>query len=115
MALNVAQKKMALTALKEGKARYAEYQRDMDDLRKEGYGPSHCFHGTSLWVDYDPICGYCEDGTTLYEFALGIMHERYVEVREKFSVAGDVARVFGYDAAQPLIQIGNDLLDKYTK
>lgn len=38
------------------------YLLSVEQDRKDGYRPSHCFHGTNLWTDYDPICGYCEDG-----------------------------------------------------
>ena len=36
---------------------YAEYR---EDCRK--YGRSHCEHGMYLLVDWDPICGPCEEG-----------------------------------------------------
>lgn len=38
------------------------YLLSVEQDRKDGHRPSHCFHGTNLWTDYDPICGYCEDG-----------------------------------------------------
>jgi hypothetical protein len=56
-----------LKALKERQRQYEEYCRDM---AAQGYRPEVCFHGTNLWVDYDPICGPCEDGSPLARVAL---------------------------------------------
>lgn len=45
-----------------------EYQRYLDDCerdRADGYRPHYCEHGANLWVDYDVICGPCEDGVSL--------------------------------------------------
>lgn len=39
-----------------------EYLREVEEAHEEGFAPHYCFHGTNLWTDYDPICGYCEDG-----------------------------------------------------
>lgn len=39
-----------------------EYLREVEEAHEEGFRPPYCFHGTNLWTDYDPICGYCEDG-----------------------------------------------------
>lgn len=56
----------ALRIIKKSKvdlaARWASYERDCDQDRKEGHRPHHCFHGMNLWTDYDNICGACEDG-----------------------------------------------------
>lgn len=38
------------------------YLREVEDAYEEGFRAPYCFHGTNLWTDYDPICGYCEDG-----------------------------------------------------
>ena len=52
------------------KARKAIAKRDtewLDEAReyeKNGYRPHYCPHGTDLWVDWDPICGMCEEGLT---------------------------------------------------
>lgn len=39
-----------------------------------GYRFPACIHGTSLWTDYDNICGPCEDGYTDYQLALMCAH-----------------------------------------
>lgn len=38
-----------------------EYLRECEEYAEQGYRPATCFHGTSLWTDYDNICGPCED------------------------------------------------------
>jgi hypothetical protein len=41
---------------------WESYEAECDSYSAQGYRPRTCFHGTNLWVDYDPICGPCEDG-----------------------------------------------------
>lgn len=53
---------LALVIFKSYAAQWAAYEADAAEYAKQGYRPSHCFHGTSLWTDYDPMCGPCEDG-----------------------------------------------------
>ena len=43
----------------------ADYEEDCERDRKEGHRPHYCEHGMNLWTDYDPICGYCEEGMHL--------------------------------------------------
>lgn len=45
--------------------RYEWWLESCREDRAEGYSKSHCEHGTNLWVDWDPICGPCEDGITM--------------------------------------------------
>jgi hypothetical protein len=56
----------ALRILKKSKVdlanRWASYEADCEQDRKEGHRPHYCFHGMSQWTDYDNICGACEDG-----------------------------------------------------
>jgi len=61
---------IALAALKRLRSRYAVYLEYCADMRREGYAPHYCFHGTNLWTDYDNICGPCEDGYSLHQLAL---------------------------------------------
>ena len=57
---------LALRNVKRIKARMAEqeaeYERMVEDCYRQGYRPHYCRHGRDLWVDYDVICGYCEEG-----------------------------------------------------
>ena len=41
---------------------WAAYDAECAEYAAQGYRPHTCFHGTSLWVDYDVMCGPCEDG-----------------------------------------------------
>lgn len=54
--------KLALVIFKSYAAQWATYEADCAEYAKDGYRPAHCFHGVSLWTDYDPMCGPCEDG-----------------------------------------------------
>lgn len=49
--------------------RYELYLGDCEADRERGYRPHYCEHGTNQWVDYDNICGPCEDGYTLSNLA----------------------------------------------
>lgn len=41
---------------------HEDYLEECEYYREQGYRPHYCEHGTNLWVDYDNICGPCEDG-----------------------------------------------------
>jgi len=56
-------------------ARRAEYARECQDYRDQGHRPHYCIHGTDLWVDYDNICGGCEDSRSDTEWADLVAHE----------------------------------------
>ena len=47
----------------------AVYERECKEYAEQGYRPHYCRHGVNLWVDYDPICGYCEEGLSEQEEA----------------------------------------------
>lgn len=61
---NKARRVAALAALIKPQldASVADYDKACEDWASQGYRPQHCFHGVNLWTDYDPICGWCEDG-----------------------------------------------------
>jgi len=42
------------------KKQWVEYLAECEEDRKNGFRPSHCRHGVSMWVDYDCACGMCE-------------------------------------------------------
>lgn len=52
----------ARTIVANWEAQCEEYAAECAQNRRDGYAPSACFHGRNLWVDYDVICGHCEDG-----------------------------------------------------
>lgn len=77
-AVNIARKERARIA-----ERVAAYRRECADAAAEGYRPSHCIHGTYLWVDYDPICAGCEDWGFNGLDPLEPYHFAIAEVRER--------------------------------
>jgi hypothetical protein len=68
------------------------YERDCADYAKDGYRPAYCFHGTNLWVDYDAMCGACEDGygwfdPMLYrQLAISEAKRAYEDFEERLSI-----------------------------
>lgn len=40
----------------------AQYLEERERHSARGHRHPYCFHGTSMWVDYDPMCYGCEDG-----------------------------------------------------
>jgi hypothetical protein len=53
---------LALIIFKRYAMAWAMYDAECAEYAKDGFRPSHCFHGTNMWTDYDPMCGPCEDG-----------------------------------------------------
>lgn len=49
-------------ALRDIRENRAEYRRECEEYWARGLRAPYCIHGTYLWTDYDPICGYCEAG-----------------------------------------------------
>jgi len=62
----------AYKALVDIRRRRAEYEEDCREWARQGYAPHYCIHGTNLWVDYDNICGPCEDSLSDIQVALEI-------------------------------------------
>lgn len=54
--------KLAVKVFESYRKQWAEYDAECAEYAKQGYRPYSCFHGTNLWVDYDVMCGACEDG-----------------------------------------------------
>lgn len=44
--------------------RQVDYLESCREYGEQGYRHPECFHGTYQWVDYDPICGSCEEPET---------------------------------------------------
>ena len=99
-------RKVALVELRKLKAREREYESEVDEWYRAGDGRSpkwhtdpetgrrhnyggkgyafpYCRHGSSLWTDYDNICGGCEDGTNIYQLALWSAQEKVAKVNER--------------------------------
>lgn len=62
--------KLALELLKARRAEFAQHDELTEECYRKGYSVSHCIHGTSLWTDYDPMCGPCEDGYGYWDYQL---------------------------------------------
>ena len=39
----------------------AQYKRDCEADRAQGFQPQYCIHGVNMWVDYDCACWQCEE------------------------------------------------------
>lgn len=52
---------LAMIIFRKIEKNWERYEADCDESYKQGYRPSHCFHGRSLWTENDIPCGYCED------------------------------------------------------
>jgi hypothetical protein len=60
--------KLAVILLNSYRNRFAEYEEECNEYAKQGYRPRTCIHGTNQWVDYDAICGACEDGENYWHY-----------------------------------------------
>jgi hypothetical protein len=67
----------------------AQYEADVKDWYENGdgrptseggrgYRYPECIHGSSLWTDYDNICGPCELGATAVALAIGEARTRWL-------------------------------------
>lgn len=54
--------KLAVKIFEFYRKQWAAYDAECAEYAAQGYRPHTCFHGTSLWVDYDVMCGPCEEG-----------------------------------------------------
>jgi hypothetical protein len=72
-------------------ANYQDYLDECAEDAKNKHRPHYCEHGMNLWVDYDPICGSCEQGFTSGDplqrrrRALAEAHQRNDEAEELLS------------------------------
>lgn len=57
--------KLALILSRKYETQYAEHLEECEMDRKRGHRPHYCEHGTNLHVDYDPMCGGCEEGYSM--------------------------------------------------
>jgi hypothetical protein len=73
----------ALPILKSLRERDREYQEACEADWRRGFRPHYCPHGMNLWVDWDPICGPCEESLTLLEEAVAIARGQIWQEREQ--------------------------------
>ena len=55
------------------------------DRRNRATGEQYCVHGTNIgtWDGPDYMCGWCEDGATIYQYALYWAWRRYRDDQRK--------------------------------
>jgi hypothetical protein len=63
-------------ALREVTAEVKAYDDEVEDWYLNDQFPA-CIHGTSLWTDYDNICGGCEESYTIIQLAQGRARARF--------------------------------------
>lgn len=123
--MNKATGKLALAILRDRKAQYAEYLEECESYRRDGFRPAYCEHGTYQWVDYDPICGGCEDGLTgiqgAYEYAIRDAEwkmKRYHDASIKLSILREQFRDVTTEQVNAFITIHmgmkREILGKYA-
>lgn len=83
---------LALAELKAIRARFDAYEEYAESMHKQGFRPEVCIHGTSQWVDYDVICGGCEDGDNYFDYtrcaeeAIAIAKEKVRKAHERLDL-----------------------------
>jgi len=120
-------RRVALAELRKLKARAAEYRAEVDEWYRAGDGRSprywtnpetgrtrnyggkgysfpYCEHGSSLWTDYDNICGGCEDGYSVYQLAVWSAHEKVSEVNRRIDWLTDAPRSLPTDMHRELVE-----------
>lgn len=99
MALSKAVLKLAAAIARDMERDYNDYLESCESYRRDGYRPRTCEHGTSLWTDYDNICGPCEDGISMgdgmtrREFALDAAKRRDQRCRDIVKAASDLRQL----------------------
>lgn len=74
---------IAMALLWRIRRRDARYEEECREYAKQGYRPHYCPHGTDLWVDWDPICQWCEESLTQREEALMLARDIDMEVYDR--------------------------------
>lgn len=77
--------KLAMKYMQNYRQRLVEYEEECRQDRAEGHRPHYCLHGMNLWVDWDPICGPCEDALGI----LGAYAEAVVEGKRLAAILFD--------------------------
>ena len=69
------EKRAALAYIQTVRIQIAEWEEECAAEARHGFSPSHCIHGTYMWVDWDVRCWQCEaGGTTIDIYASAIAH-----------------------------------------
>lgn len=78
----------------------------------KGYRFPHCIHGTSLWTDYDNICGGCEESLTELQEARGYARERWLRFIDRWDWANAAPGDLDYDTRTDLLKWAYSLYPK---
>jgi hypothetical protein len=77
-----------------------------------GYRFPHCIHGTSLWTDYDNICGGCEDGSTAIEDAIVSAREAFLRFNARWDWVHSAPGDLDHDTRRELLDWATSLFPK---
>lgn len=95
---------------------YQDYLDACEQDRRDGYRPHYCEHGKTQWVDYDNICGPCEDGLTMgdpmqrRDFAISEAKRKDQAARDLMAAARTMERLMpGFDYAPVWKRLGEIL------
>lgn len=61
MKLDILTYELTMLIFRQTEASWEAFEAQCEEERSQGYRPSSCFHGRNMWVDYDCVCGICED------------------------------------------------------
>lgn len=106
-------KDIILARVERERARYAEYDEYCESHYRRGYRPEHCPHGVNLWVDYDPICGYCENGYSYFDYQRAVRDaidavRAGVKRTRDITRAAEVLAKAARDAPSGAVQLGDE-------
>lgn len=92
-----------------GDGRKPEYEIDPETGRQyniggKGYTFPYCEHGSSLWTDYDNICGGCEDGYSIHDLARWRAMEKMAEFEKRVAWVGNAPKSLDPDTRSDLIE-----------
>lgn len=96
--LTTLEKRAALAYIARVRREIAEWEEQCEEEARQGYRPSHCIHGTYMWVEWDCACGWCEaEGNTIdiYANALGHIKNLRAECLKRAAAWGAVESAGG--------------------
>ena len=108
-------------ALREALQRRADYDEEVRAWYEEGeglhsgYAFPHCIHGSSLWTDYDNICGWCEDGSTAIEEAIVAGRESFLRFNDRWEWVCNAPGDLAYDTRNSLMKWAASLFPKASE
>lgn len=82
--------RLALHIVKDLRKQDAEHEEECQEWARQGRRPHYCRHGMDRWVDYDNICGACEDPRSNYSIALDEASGILAEYERRTAIARPV-------------------------